>query len=73
MVNSFKQVFVSMILMVLFLLVFMIGASWSVDHNPYQNISLDQFVKMLEIEPGLSQISIHKDSIAHAQSYPSYL
>jgi rhodanese-related sulfurtransferase len=48
MFNSFKQVFISMILMVLFLLVFMVGASWSADHNPYQNISLDQFVKMFE-------------------------
>ena len=48
MFNTSKRVAASMIVLVLFFLVFMIGASWSADHNSYQNISLDQFVKMLE-------------------------
>ena len=37
-----------MILMVSLSLVFLISGSWSADNESYQNISLDQFVKMFE-------------------------
>jgi rhodanese-related sulfurtransferase len=48
MFNTAKRVAASMIVLGLFFLLFMIGSSWSADHNSYQNISLDQFIKMFE-------------------------
>ncbi len=48
MLNSFKRISSTMILMVSLSLVFLISGSWSADNESYQNISLDQFVKMFE-------------------------
>ena len=45
---GFKRVASSMILLALFFLVFPITDNWSADNKSYQNISLDQFVKMFE-------------------------
>jgi rhodanese-related sulfurtransferase len=48
MFNRFKRIASSIILMFSLYLVFLIAVSWSADNKSYQNISLDQFVKMFE-------------------------
>lgn len=48
MFNRFKRIVFSMILMVLLSPLLLITYTWSADNNSYQNISLDQFVKMFE-------------------------
>lgn len=48
MLKEFKRIVLSMMLTVLLTSGFVINKGWSADSHSYQNISLDQFTKMLQ-------------------------